>query len=165
MIRREHGSSGAEFSDCEQYRYSLWRTWSDRGLNGRLCAFIGLNPSTATHEVDDPTIRRCIGFCKAWGFDGYVMLNLFAFRATDPRVMKLQHDPIGEQNDDAIWSWTAKAGMTVAAWGNHGSYLNRSECVRRPLRDLQLRHLGLTKTGHPKHPLYLKADTEPVLWN
>lgn len=166
IIRREYGSSGAEFSDCEQYRYSLWRTWTNDGLNGRLCAFIGLNPSTATETVDDPTIRRCVGFCKSWGFDGYVMLNLFAFRATDPRDMKAHVEPIGDRNTYAILNWANCCSQIVAAWGNHGTHLNRAADLSYDLRDhgYKIHHLGLTKTSQPKHPLYLRADTQPVVW-
>lgn len=168
MQRKGDEKSGAEFSECERYRYSLWRTWTPAGLDGRLCAFIGLNPSTATHEMDDPTIRRCIRFCKDWGYDGYVMLNLFAFRATDPRVMKAAEDPVGPESCVALPVWADYCEMVVCAWGVHGAFKTRGlivkEIVRGPVcRDIH--HLGLTKDGYPKHPLYLPADTQPVRWD
>lgn len=160
------GPSGAVFSPCRQYRYSLWRRWEADCEPSRMCAFIGLNPSTADETLDDPTIRRCIRFCKDWGFGGYVMLNLFAFRATDPKVMKAAKEPIGADNDYAILRVVLSAGQTVCAWGNHGTFKGRAENRVNNLRDngRKLYHLGLTKTGQPSHPLYKRADTKPILW-
>lgn len=155
--------TGAVFSPCRQWRYTLWRRFTPNAQLERMCVFIGLNPSTADETQDDPTIRRCIQFSKDWGFAGYVMLNLFAFRATDPKDMKAVADPIGEQNNEAIFQVTRGAGRVVAAWGNHGLYRYRSVFVREMLPDATY-HLGLTKSGQPKHPLYLRRDTVPVLW-
>lgn len=163
------GSSGAIFSDCRKYRYTLWRRW---GLFGRqsnhpefvdeadMVAFIGLNPSTADERIDDPTIRRCIGFAKQWGFGGMVMLNAFAYRATDPKVMKEQAEPIGEWNDEAIHAVTRLCGKVICCWGNHGTWMNRNERLHEILPNLAC-HLGQTKTYQPKHPLYLSSNTEP----
>src|SRR5688572_12557148 len=95
--------SGARFSECGTYRYVLWRQWNE--VNGDV-AFVGLNPSTADDEKDDPTIRRCIGFAKRWGYGGVVMLNLFAYRATRPDAMWAARvadaDIVGPQNDAHI---------------------------------------------------------------
>lgn len=129
-----------------------------------MCAFIGLNPSTADETQDDPTIRRCIRFTREWGYDGLVMLNLFAFRATDPKVMKAQTEPVGADNDEVLLKASRKVGLVIAAWGTHGEFKGRGDAVRRLLKDCRLHHLGLSKDGHPKHPLYLKADTKPTLW-
>jgi hypothetical protein len=124
--------------------------------------FIGLNPSTADETQDDPTIRRCIGFARAWGFDGLCMANLFAYRATEPADMKNAVDPIGCENDSALSSWAHDAGVVVAAWGAHGTYKGRDQSVRLLVPGLH--YLRLTKDGHPGHPLYLPASLRPVAW-
>lgn len=124
--------------------------------------FVGLNPSTADETNDDPTIRRCIGFAKAWGFSGLVMTNLFAFRATDPKDMKRAADPVGTENDETLVKLAACCGLVVAAWGAHGSYRGRDREVRALLPNLH--YLKLTKDGHPSHPLYLPGDLTPQLW-
>lgn len=149
------------FSADRRYRYVLWRVWENHGAP-RYCAFVGLNPSTADESTDDPTIRRCVGFAKAWQFDALAMLNLFAFRATDPQDMRAADDPVGDDND----SWLAKiaggASIVVAAWGAHGSHLNRASIVRASIPNLHC--LRLTKNGHPAHPLYLPGSLAPVEW-
>ena len=99
---------GAIISDCNKYRYSLWRIWDKEKP---IFTFVGLNPSTADHEQDDRTIRRCINFAKSWGGGGIYMANLFAYRATEPQEMMSQEDPIGPDNDahlkqlaaDGLW--------------------------------------------------------------
>ncbi len=150
---------GATISPCLKYRYELHRKWSD---GGKYVAFIGLNPSTADANKDDPTIRRCIGFAKAWKFKGLIMANLFAYRATDPKDMKAASDPVGIDNNIFLDRVARDAGLVIAAWGVHGTHLGRDQEVRKLLP--RLHHLGLTKDGHPKHPLYLKGDTVPTLW-
>ena len=153
----------ALFSDCRRYRYALWR---DLGLQasvcGDTCVFIGLNPSTADETVDDPTIRRCMRFARDWGFQRLCMLNLFALRAPDPRIMLAAVDPIGPDNDLAIEQNIRAARLVVAAWGVHGAHRGRADDIRASCGS-RLHHLGLTKDGHPRHPLYLRADTRPVL--
>lgn len=161
------GPSGATFSSCRKHRFTLWRRWEPDCPPSRMCAFIGLNPSTADETLDDPTIRRCIRFSKDWGFGGYVMLNLFSFRATDPKVMKADSNPCLQANLKSISEVSDCAGRVVCAWGTHGSYEGLGETVRTWLsvgRFVNLWHLGLTKQGFPKHPLYLKADTQPQIW-
>lgn len=147
----------ALFSPCKQYRYTLTRTW-DAGRP--FVQFIGLNPSTADAREDDPTIRRCIGFAKSLGFGGLVMTNLFAFRATDPKVMKAHDRPIGITNDQRISEIADRAGMTIAAWGVHGVHLDRCFYVDSMIGHLHA--LGYSKDGHPRHPLYMPADSKPV---
>jgi len=126
--------------------------------------FIGLNPSTADETQDDPTIRRCIGFAKAWGFSALCMTNLFAYRATDPAVMKAEQFPIGgDENDLALRSLSESAGIVIAAWGVHGTHMERDAAVKKLVPNLQC--LGTTKEGHPRHPLYLRKDAFPFPLN
>jgi len=147
----------AYFSPCRVWRYWLLRTWDD---TLPAIAYIGLNPSTADEVQNDPTVSRCINFAKSFGCGSMYMLNLFAFRATDPRVMKQARDPIGPVNNVAIKSVSDKCKITVACWGVHGTYLQRDKEVVRLIPNLWC--LGVTKGGHPRHPLYLKSDTQLV---
>jgi hypothetical protein len=143
------------FSRCRAYRYTLWREWI--GGEGYVM-FIGLNPSTADEIQDDPTIRRCVGFAKGWGFSALCMTNLFAFRATDPKVMMQADDPIGKDNDAHLLGIYNGASLVVAAWGVGGGYLGRDREVYDTLGAMDC--LGFTKDGHPRHPLYVRADIE-----
>lgn len=154
--------SGATFSPCEQYRYRLWRNWG--GDPSNLIAFCGLNPSTATHEVNDPTVTRCINYAKAWGYSGMFMLNCFAWRDTDPKLMKKAIEPVGIENDEAIRQVVSECSMVVAAWGAHGRYRDRAAKVLELLKDVDLYALRITKTGQPQHPLYLPSKLKPTLW-
>ena len=149
--------SDATFSPCRQYRYSLWRHWGDPV--GGYAMFVGLNPSTADETMDDPTIRRCIGFAKAWGYAGLCMTNLFAFRATQPADMKAAADPIGPDNNQTLLRMAQGAGVIVAAWGVDGAHLGRGDVVRGMLPNLHF--LKLTQAGHPSHPLYLLKTLTP----
>lgn len=149
----------ATFSACRTYRYALWRRWG----RGDYVMFIGLNPSTADEINDDPTIRRCIGFARAWGYGALCMANLFAFRATQPADMKRAADPVGAENDHVLRQLADQAGVVVAAWGAHGTYKGRDQSVRLLVPDLH--YLRLTKDGHPGHPLYLPADLKPQRWS
>lgn len=156
--------SGATFSDCRRYRYSLWRIW-DAALDPLIVC--GLNPSTADENVNDPTIRRCIDFAKRWNYGGLVMLNLFAFRATDPDVMLLEPEPVGPENDATIRAEIAKGGMLLAAWGDSGGAKGRArgvkvmELIRASKRTA---HCLGTTLGHgsPRHPLFVPGDFQPV---
>lgn len=122
--------------------------------------FIGLNPSTADETQDDPTIRRCIAFAKAWGYAALCMTNLFAFRATDPKDMMAATDPVGEDNDAHLLAMAEKAGVIVAAWGVNGTYKGRDAKVRKLIPMLHC--LSLTKHNHPAHPLYLPKTLTPM---
>lgn len=150
----------ATFSSCRTYRYTLSRSWAA----GPVVAFIGLNPSTADETTDDPTIRRCIGFARSWGFGGLLMLNLFAFRATDPKVMRAAPEPVGPGNNLALTDGANAASLVVAAWGTHGTHRARDAEVRKLLTN-RLHYLRLTKKGHPEHPLYLPASLTPQPWS
>lgn len=152
----------AKLSDDGRYRYSLTRVW-DPGKG--LVNWIMLNPSTADARQDDPTIRRCINFTRSWGFGGLVVTNLFALRSPAPEVLELDPDPVGPLNDAAIVHEAITATLHVAAWGVHGRLHGRDQVVRRlltehPLR-LPLKCLGWTKSGQPRHPLYLLTSASP----
>ena len=146
------------------YRYCLRRVWRDPP--SRTVAFVLLNPSTADAVRDDPTIARCVGFAKAWGFDALAAVNLFALRATDPAALRRAADPVGPHNDRYILAAAGAADMVVAAWGAHGAYLGRAGRVAERLARTQLLwHLGLTRSGQPRHPLYMAARTVPAPWH
>ena len=155
-----YSSTGAEFSACRNYRYVLWRRcwwWSEYDQQ---VMFVGLNPSTADETEDDPTIRRCIGFAKSWGYSGLLMMNAFAFRATSPKVMMAADDPVGPDNDEAFGYRRSQVGLIVAAWGNHCSKERELEVLRAINHPVFC--LGHNQSGSPKHPLYIKATTHPV---
>lgn len=149
-------AKSARLSLCGRYRYELTRAWS-RGLSRRLVV-IGLNPSTADANDDDPTIRRCIGFAQREGCGGLVMLNLFAFRATNPAELAQAQDPIGPDNDDALksafWAHTLDA-VWLAAWGAHGQAIDRAREVFSWHDAPAFYCLGRTLGGFPRHPLYV----------
>lgn len=148
---------GALLSDCRVYRYRLWRVW-DAGKG--VCAFIGLNPSTADENVDDPTIRRCISFARKFGCGSLEMLNLFAFRSTDPKALRDLDNPVGNENDYYIREVTRQCELVIAAWGVHGKLGNRDIEVMELIGLHKMRCLGVTKDGCPRHPLYLPEATE-----
>lgn len=192
-------ASGATISADGKYRYRLWREWRNGNTpdenwlwmeddeNGGIAVdgagvplgtpksvlFIMLNPSTADGTTDDPTIRRCAGFCKAWGYDRLEVVNLFAYRTKDPvELLALNDidDPEGPKNASTIKSLVAdeeaffggNVGKIVCAWGNHGAYLGQDETVLGWLGDRERFALRVSKDGHPGHPLYLPADSKLV---
>jgi len=159
-----HRQHRAEVSPCRKYRYVLWREWENASGSCpvRYAMIVGLNPSTADETNDDPTVRRCTAFARAWGCGALCMTNLFAYRATEPALMLAQPDPIGPDNDDTLVRMAANASVIVAAWGIHGNYLGRAAAVKRMLP--RLHYLRLTKQGHPGHPLYLPATLRPIEW-
>jgi hypothetical protein len=148
------------FSACRQYRYTLWREW-DPLFNNQFLMVVGLNPSTADETKDDPTIRRCVDFAKRWGFGALLMTNLFAIRATDPKVMMAHADPTGELNDQVLLHFAPRAGKLLAAWGAQGSHLNRDHYITALLGD-KFECLGFTGGMQPRHPLYVAASTPPI---
>lgn len=155
LASRVAGSmTGAVFSADRTYRYVLWRTW---GTRGPLIHFVGLNPSTADEYTNDPTIRRCIGFAQSNGARGLLVSNLFAFRATKPVDLLVANEPIGSETDFWLVEAHRLARTTVACWGVHGVHAQRAASVMTTLKILHC--LGVTKDGHPRHPLYLKRDT------
>jgi hypothetical protein len=149
----------AEFDQSGAYRYHLGRAW-DGG--GRRAAFVLLNPSRADAERDDPTIRRCIAFARAWGFGGLDVVNLFAWRCPRPRDLRAAADPVGPGNDRRLLRTARAADLVVAGWGNAGSWLGRDRTVGALLGGLGPVHcLGLTKQGRPRHPLYVPGAVRP----
>lgn len=168
MITRSHikgdAPSTAVYSDCETYRYSLTRVWDE---NAARVMFVMLNPSKATEIQNDPTIERCERRARALGFGGFQATNIFAIRATDPRVMRAATDPEGPDNQDAIVAGMDWADMVICAWGTHGEHRGQGPKIETLLRShgKSLHHLGLSKHGHPKHPLYIAYSQPPLIWN
>jgi len=166
MIIRQHqkgdAASTAIYSPDLRYRYSLTRDW---GLGQRVL-FVMLNPSTATEVQNDPTVERCERRARALGFGGFAVANIFAFRATDPRIMRAEPDPVGPANNATIRDLAAQYDCVVCAWGGHGSHLQRGRDVEAMLRSSgrALFHLGLTQAGEPKHPLYIGYSVQPEPW-
>lgn len=152
------------WSPDRAYRYFLRRPVDqDWDLAARPpIGFLLLNPSTADEVRDDPTVKRCRRFAAAWGYGEVLVLNAFAFRATDPKVMRAAADPVGPEND-AVIKQTAAAlydlgGILVCGWGNHGTHRDRGQAVRTLLRGYPARAFPHTGAGEPGHPLYLPKD-------
>jgi hypothetical protein len=122
-----------------------------------------LNPSTADERTDDPTIRRCIGFARDWGYGGVEIVNIFALRATDPRELRLARDPIGRVNDRHVREAAERSSAVVIAWGVHGALRARGAAALGLLSPrARLLALGWTRAGEPRHPLYLRRDVRPI---
>lgn len=149
--------SGAVFSECRIWRYTLTRIFNPTTPP---IMFIGLNPSTADEVKNDPTVRRCIGFAYDWGAGGLIMTNAFGYRSTDPRGLTKIHDPVGPLNDAYLRKCFALAARVVVAWGNWGNLYDRDRRVLELLQEagVKAKCFGLTKTGQPRHPLYLRRD-------
>jgi len=143
-------------SPDNQYRYKLLRSWNE---NKPTIMFVMLNPSTADSEKDDPTIRRVINFTKSWGYGGVHVVNLYAFRSTDPKGLKHIEDPIGQDNIFHIKTLIGLVEKVIYAWGNN---------EKEPKWLCELVHtpycIGVSKKGIPKHPLYLKKELQPILY-
>lgn len=154
----------ARFSDDGRHRYVLGRRWSDVGPTG---VFVMLNPSTADADVNDRTIRRCIGFAQSWGWSGIHVLNLFALRSPYPSDLLHDPNPVGPANNDHLVRH-ARAGLPmIAAWGGHSGRVQklaraRAAAVCAMMIHVRWRCLGTTKDGDPRHPLYLAADDFPT---
>lgn len=166
--RRGDVTSSAIISDCGKYRYTLSRIWDEAGTR---CLFVMLNPSTADASVDDPTIRKCIKFAKAWGHGSLSVVNLFAWRATDPKEIRKVNSPVGPENDATIATIAALSNFIVCAWGNDGIYGNRDSAVieilkriGKPLHCLKINTAPSKSFGSPGHPLYIKDSTEPFVF-
>lgn len=150
--------SAAYLSEDRRYRYWLMREWDE--TLPKMCV-IGLNPSTADENTDDPTIRKCIGFARRLNCGGILMLNVGAYRATDPRKWRKAGDPFGPENtDDHMRHWIAHFGatLTVAAWGKNGNHAKERCClIKYGIPDLWC--FGKNTDGTPRHPLMLPYST------
>jgi hypothetical protein len=167
MITRRHqkedAASEAVYSNCESYRYSLTQLWGP----GQRLLCVMLNPSTATETQNDPTIERCERRARSAGFGALRVVNLFAFRATDPKRLSGTPDPVGPANDATLAESVAWSDLILCGWGQHGHLLGRAALVEAWLRGggWPLYHLGLNKDGSPKHPLYIAYQRQPALWS
>lgn len=167
MITREFlkddAASSALYSDCDTYRYALTRIWQP---SAKRVLFIMLNPSKATERQNDPTIERCERRARALGFGAFCVVNIFALRETDPKLMRRHAAPAGPDNDAVIAQSCLWADTIIAAWGAHGDHLDHGAQMRDVLRATgrPLHCLGLTKAGHPRHPLYIAYAQKPQAW-
>jgi hypothetical protein len=158
------GERGAHISDCGTYRYRLWREW-DRSKP--TLAFLMLNPSTADHLSDDPTITRCMSRAIAGRYGRLEVANLYPLRATDPAELLTHPDPLGPIGtaDGAVLDAIDRASMVICAWGAHPAAAPRAADLMHIIRITGMRnklyHLGLNKDGSPKHPLYIAASMRP----
>lgn len=160
------GAGRAVFSEDMVYRYRLSRIWNLAGGNARIACWILLNGSTADQDRLDPTTKRVDGFTRRPGLDGWIVVNAFGLRSTDPRLLLTHPDPVGRLNDEFIERALWESEFAVLGWGSN-------EAVRRANRDLAVlalvrksgknaKCLGTTKDGSPRHPLYLPSDAEFV---
>lgn len=161
LLPNEHTENSAVISACGRYRYSLIRrvnvhrhTW---------CVFVMLNPSTADANTNDPTIRACMEFARRWECGWLQVVNLFAWRATDPRELGKAVDPIGPLNPRHLDEAARNADILVCAWGADGGAngIHTGSWMREGFTPW---HLGLNKDGSPRHPLYIKRSTPLTLW-
>jgi len=158
------GTAGAVFSDCERYRYRLWRVWNPG--KPKVC-FVMLNPSTATHEILDPTVTRCQKRAQALGYGGMEVVNIFALRSTDPKALYEVTDPVGPENLREIDGAVGRCDIAICAWGSHGKLSDMGNFIRSILgrrHPDKAHYLKLNSDGSPTHPLYLPYSLQPVLW-
>ncbi len=150
----------ATISACGLYRYTLTRHIPCILRWVHPCLFLMLNPSVADASNDDPTIRRCMGFAATWQCTGLTVVNLFAYRATNPKALWDIADPVGPENDHHLREQLEahKLGIIVAAWGSHDMAKPRARQLAPLLDNYAVKHISINKDGSPKHPLYVKAN-------
>ena len=153
--------NGAEFSADKKYRYALWRIWD---TSKPMLMFIGLNPSTANSQYEDPTIRRVKRFAHDWNYGGVYMMNLFSQVTSNPKELVYGNDDIIANN---MWLdfHSRYCEKIIFAWGNFPQAQERGKIISNVFPKNKCYVLGLNKNGSPKHPLYIKASTVPVLFN
>ena len=163
-ITKGSSSAGAVFSDCERYRYRLWRVWDSS--KPKAC-FVMLNPSVANETILDPTVSRCKKRAETLGYGGLEVANIFALRSTDPKALYEVDEPIGEANNTAIHDAADECQTVICAWGTHGRLFERGARVKNLLLSCfskKTHYLKLNSDGTPAHPLYLPYSLKPVLW-
>jgi hypothetical protein len=152
--------AGAKFDESGKYRYSLWRTWS---LYQPHIVYVLLNPSTADEHRNDPTLRRCIEFARAWQFGSVEVVNLFAYRAPNANELLKIYDPVGVENNYYLTQAIEQCSTVVVGWGTNGTLFGRDRQVLSMLSVMkEVYCLGATRDGHPRHPLYVKGETTLV---
>ncbi|WP_290648480.1 DUF1643 domain-containing protein [Aquisalimonas sp.] len=151
--------TGASFSECRLYRYLLWRRWA----KGPTVTFVMLNPSTADETTNDPTVARCQRRAVQWGYGGLFVVNLFAWRSTDPVALYGLGDPVGPENDHTVRDASRNSELVVCGWGNHGTLHNRGRQVLGLVRSEGVipYALKITGAGQPGHPLYIGYAVQP----
>ncbi|NNE87852.1 MAG: DUF1643 domain-containing protein [Silicimonas sp.] len=165
MITRTHEANGriseAVYSDCERYRYALTRLWEPKG---KRLLYIMLNPSKATELANDPTIERCERRAKILGYGAFRVCNLFALRETEPARLKKAKRPEGRNNSEQLLSAVDWCDDVLCAWGVHGTHRDQAKTLIPFLLQTErpLLALGVTKEGHPRHPLYVSYKTLPA---
>ena len=150
----------ANMSKDKIYRYTLSRTWDSTKPT---VLFIGLNPSIADENIDDPTITRCINFAKDWGYGTLLMANLFAFRSTYPKEIYLIDDPIGKDNDYYLLECVKQSDLIIACWGSNGTHMDSEKIIKELVPNLYC--LQKNKNGTPHHPLRLPRNINPIPFN
>lgn len=161
MITRVGDFGTAHYSDDETHRYALRVPLPGMLRPARTMVVIGLNPSTATEDKPDPTLRRCVRFAQREWCDVLVMLNLFSIRSTDPMALYLGGAVLSDDDTDLALGTYRNSDIVVAAWGVHGDHFPaRVERVLELARPMFC--WGFTKSGQPRHPLYLRNDTPLV---
>ena len=167
LITRSHDDgervSEAVYSECEKYRYALTRVWNSEG---KRLLYVMLNPSKATERANDPTIERCERRARALGYGAFRACNLFGLRETDPGKLKRARHPEGPDNRAQIKAAIDWADDVLCAWGVHGVHRNQAEKLMPTFRKSTkpCLVLGLTKDGHPRHPLYIAYKNQPFFW-
>lgn len=165
LITQTHEGGGrvstAVYSACETYRYSLTRVWDD---SGKRLLFVMLNPSKATERANDPTIERCERRAKLLGYGSFRVCNLFALRETDPARLKKAKLPEGPDNTAQVQNALTWCDDVLCSWGVHGSHRDQAANMRALFETANkpLLALGVTKDGHPRHPLYVSYKTQPT---
>lgn len=153
--------SGAIFSACKNYRYTLWRKWGE----GRTVAFCLLNPSTADARRNDPTVTRCIARAKAMGYAGIEVVNIFAWKSTDPKQLQFIRDPVGKMNDKFLLAAMENNDKLICGWGTHGWLNNRQKEVLKLFKNCDKYVLAFNQNHTPKHPLYVGYNVREALWD
>lgn len=156
--------SEAALSVDRLYRFELRRTLPQSTVEGYKLLFVMANPSTADHIIDDPTIRRCKGFARAWGFEHLIVANVNPYRTPRADQVVIPEERVLHTNDYFLDKLACEADYICCAWGAiaPASLVKRAWSIISDKPDKEIVALGLTKNGSPRHPLYIKADVRPV---